>query len=220
MGAKQSCPACPAQKECPPPPTCPAQKECPPPPTCPAQKECPPPPDCPACPAQKECPPPPVCPPQQPIVGGMRYMYGYITNVQEVYATGPGVVTTNSFPVAISQIIRHFKDRDIVAPNANYISLWNDGCFRLYDIPPGTDIVTDNNPAISTYSLIEDNKSTFGSVSYFGKGGCGMMIILIILLILAGAYFLHTQGKLKMPTFKQRIAQFGRTIKSLRKMRG
>ena len=33
-----------------------------------------------------------------------------------------------------------------------------------------------------------------------------------------GLFYLHTQGKLKMPSAAQRIAQFGRTIKTIRKM--
>ena len=72
-------------------------------------------------------------------------------------------------------------------------------------------------------------KSNFGSVSHFGKSetiqvkggllGGGMTILpifLIILLLAGGLYYLNNKGKLKIPTFNQRMAQFGRTIKSLR----
>ena len=56
------------------------------------------------------------------------------------------------------------------------------------------------------------------SKANFGKGG-GMMMFLILLLIVGGVlYYLHSQGKLKFPTMGQRVAQFGRDIKSLRKM--
>ncbi len=55
-------------------------------------------------------------------------------------------------------------------------------------------------------------------MSHFGSGGCGLF--LLFLLIVAGVlYYLHSKGKLKFPTMGQRIAQFGRDMKSIRGIR-
>jgi hypothetical protein len=61
-------------------------------------------------------------------------------------------------------------------------------------------------------------KSTFGSMSNFGSMGGSWIMILLLLIIVAVLYF-YSQGKLKFPTMGQRVAQFGRDIKSIRGIR-
>ena len=61
-------------------------------------------------------------------------------------------------------------------------------------------------------------KSTFGSMSHFGSMGGSWIMILLLLIIVALLYF-YSQGKLKFPTMGQRVAQFGRDIKSIRGIR-
>jgi hypothetical protein len=57
-------------------------------------------------------------------------------------------------------------------------------------------------------------------MSNFGSSGSGFMTFLLLLLIVAGVlYYLYSQGKLKFPTMGQRVAQFGRDIKSIRGIR-
>jgi hypothetical protein len=43
-----------------------------------------------------------------------------------------------------------------------------------------------------------------------------MIPLLLIILLAVAVYYLYTQGKIKGVSFEQRMAQFGRTIKSLR----
>jgi hypothetical protein len=59
----------------------------------------------------------------------------------------------------------------------------------------------------------------FGNISRFGAGGSGMLILLLLLLVAAVLYYLYTQGKIKIPSFEQRMASFGKAIKTLRKRR-
>lgn len=61
-------------------------------------------------------------------------------------------------------------------------------------------------------------KSTFGSMSHFGSMGGSWIMILLLLIIVAVLYF-YSQGKLKFPTMGQRVAQFGRDMKSIRGIR-
>jgi len=63
-------------------------------------------------------------------------------------------------------------------------------------------------------------KSKFGSMSHFGSCSDGFMMFMLLLLIVAGVlYYLHSQGKIQFPTMGQRIAQFGRDMRSIRGIR-
>jgi hypothetical protein len=96
-------------------------------------------------------------------------------------------------------------------------------------------INTDPNIVFSLISYIIANqltlptitsKSTFANISHFGSQisrfgescGCGMWIFLFLIIIIA-AVVLHTKGKLKIPTIGQRVAQFGRQIKTIKRFR-
>ena len=152
---------------------------------------------------------------------------GVIISHRSVYETGARVIqVTSDVNSTLNNVAAYLKEKNITVPY-NYVTTFSDGGFRLYSIPVDTTPVTGpfiQGPGltVTTYSVPGGgiSVSTFALISHFGKSGVSMIMILIILLLAGGLYYLHTQGKLKMPTFKQRIAQFGRTIKSLRKMRG
>ena len=71
-----------------------------------------------------------------------------------------------------------------------------------------------NLPTLSSATT----KSTFGSMSNFGSMGASWIMILLLLIIVAVLYF-YSQGKLKFPTMGQRVAQFGRDMRSIRGIR-
>ena len=74
----------------------------------------------------------------------------------------------------------------------------------------------------STSSINQTIKSTFANISRsnFGSScGCWLWMVILFIVVVAVLVYLHSQGKLKMPTMSQRIAQFGSDIKSLRKIR-
>ena len=142
------------------------------------------------------------------------------SNANLKHSTSWGVIAVvpNDLKATLNNAAAYLKAKNITGPY-NHVTIFNDGGLRLYDFPPGTNLETDNNPDAKTFYVPGGiSVSTFGSMSHFGKSGLSMTMILVILLILGGGYYLHTQGKLKMPTFSQRMAEFGRTIKSLRKM--
>ena len=73
-------------------------------------------------------------------------------------------------------------------------------------------------PANSVVNTVKTAvKSTFGSISHFGSGSG--LFLLFLLIVVGVLYYLHSQGKLKFPTMGQRIAQFGRDMKSIRGIR-
>ena len=92
------------------------------------------------------------------------------------------------------------------------------------------DLVTDkseNGPIyIKTDSYITvahvplDTKSTFGSMSSFGETcGCWTWIIMLILVLAIVGYILYqNRATIKIPGLPQRIAQFGRQIKTIKRM--
>jgi len=69
----------------------------------------------------------------------------------------------------------------------------------------------------------DDNKmgeeSMFANISRFGAGGDMIIPLLLIILLAVIIYYFYTKGKFKGLSFQQRTAQFGRTIKSLRRTR-
>jgi hypothetical protein len=152
-------------------------------------------------------------------------MPGLVISHGSVYETGARVITVvpDDVKATLNNVAAYLKEKNITVPY-NYVTTFSDGGFRLYNVPAGATPVTGpftHGPGltVTTYSVPGGiSVSTFASISHFGKSGGGMMMILIILLLAGGLYYLHTQGKLKMPTFNQRMAEFGRTIKSLRKM--
>ena len=75
------------------------------------------------------------------------------------------------------------------------------------------------NTVTTTYSN-SSSKSTFGSISSFGETcGCWTWIILLILVLAIVGYILyHNRATIKIPGLPQRIAQFGRQIKSIKRM--
>jgi len=78
--------------------------------------------------------------------------------------------------------------------------------------------VNDNRAVVNLPQLSSaTTKSTFGSMSHFGSGSCLFLLFLII--VVGVLYYLHSKGKLKFPTMGQRIAQFGRDMKSIRGIR-
>ncbi len=151
----------------------------------------------------------------------VTYEAGYITSHPDVGGAGRGSVAISSVEATLKSLAAFLKSKNATV-KYNYVSIYDDGGFRLYDIPAGVTPVYGPDPnrmAVNTFYVPGGiSVSTFGSISHFGKSGMSMTMILVILLLAGGAYYLHSQGKLKMPTFNQRMAQFGRTIKSLRKM--
>ena len=91
----------------------------------------------------------------------------------------------------------------------------------VFSLLPGSKKLTVTTPA---KGVVNPVKSTFGamadySIFNFGSTTSTFLIILIILLIVGGVlYFLHKKGKNKIPGLPQRIAEFGRQIKAIRKM--
>jgi hypothetical protein len=158
---------------------------------------------------------------------------GFISNVNHVFASPGGVIEPT-----LNGVAKYIKTNGMESVRYNYVSIWDDGGFRLYVVPDGTSPVIEPYPGIGTntyhvpsamsistfkdisYFSIFDDDDDDDDESYFGKRGSNMMmmILLILLLVVGVLYYFHSQGKLKMPTFQQRMAQFGRTIKSLRKM--
>jgi hypothetical protein len=63
------------------------------------------------------------------------------------------------------------------------------------------------------------NKSTFGSMETFGSCGSNIFIvILLIILAIVGFILYKNKDTIKIPTLSQRIANFGRQIKSIKRM--
>ena len=152
------------------------------------------------------------------------YVGGGAIRTQPIYATGPGVPNedyTISFTSSksIQQQIDLILNKKKITNKYNYISITGDGGFRIYDIPDGTQPEFMGDPNASVYK-VNKNASNFANISRFGAGGGnGMLILLFLLVVAAVLYYLHTKGKLKIPSFEQRMAAFGKKIKSLSRRR-
>jgi hypothetical protein len=73
-----------------------------------------------------------------------------------------------------------------------------------------------DEPMVINNMTVKGIPSGNPGISKFGAGGGnGMLILLLLLLVAAVVYYLYTQGKIKIPTFEQRMASFGKAIKSL-----
>ena len=139
---------------------------------------------------------------------------GYVTGNKELYAQGPGSLSFKSSTSIKDQIDAILVKNNSAKPY-NAISVFEDGGFRIYDT--GMGISTSGDAFAATYFVKQ--KSTFASISRFGASGGGMLVLLLLLLVAAVLYYLYTQGKIKIPTFEQRMASFGKAIKTLRKRR-
>jgi hypothetical protein len=95
---------------------------------------------------------------------------------------------------------------------------------KLFTTPSLSNPTWKQVPGLAILQIIEFKNpgviSTFANISRFGAGGGNSTLILLLLLIIAAVvYYLYTQGKIKIPSFEQRMAQFGKSIKSLRRRR-
>jgi len=74
----------------------------------------------------------------------------------------------------------------------------------------------------STFGSMENDDSMLdsilGSIESFGSTGSTIFIIILLIVLGLAGYLIYTnRDKIKMPSLKQRIAQFGRQIKSIKK---
>ena len=100
--------------------------------------------------------------------------------------------------------------------NNNPISLRSSYVKIRFKVGENDKPITINN---MTVKGIPSKNNELG-ISNFGEGGGnGMLVLLLLLVIAAVIYYLHTQGKIKIPSFEQRMASFGKTIKSLSRRR-
>ena len=141
---------------------------------------------------------------------------GQVTNGKEVYRSRARALSLGTKDNILSQI-SEILSKNNINEKYNHVTIWTDGGFRAYNVPPGTSVTTTADTWNSTYSVPEI--STFASISRFGASGGGMLVLLLLLLVAAVLYYLYTQGKIKIPTFEQRMASFGKAIKSLRRRR-
>ena len=65
-------------------------------------------------------------------------------------------------------------------------------------------------------SICPPTKSQFGNISRFGMDNTMVTILLVVVLAII-VYYLYTNANPNIPTFEQRMSQFGRTIRSLRR---
>jgi len=144
------------------------------------------------------------------------YRAGYVTSHKEVYEKGRGSLSFKSSISIKDQIDTILLRKNISVEPYNIISIFEDGGFRVYNTNPGDTLSTSTDTYAATYSV--EQISNFANISKFGAGGDnGMMILFLLLVVAAIVYYLYTQGKIKIPSFEQRMAQFGRTIRSLRR---
>lgn len=62
-------------------------------------------------------------------------------------------------------------------------------------------------------------KSTFGSMENFGSCGSSIFIVILLIILAIIGYILYiNKDTIKIPTLHQRIANFGRQIKSIKRM--
>jgi hypothetical protein len=97
--------------------------------------------------------------------------------------------------------------------------IWNNSNGLRVDLKEKVQkLVNDMRAVVNLPKLFySTTKSTFGSMSHFGSGSGLFLLFLII--VVGVLYYLHSKGKLKFPTMGQRIAQFGRDMKSIRGIR-
>jgi len=90
---------------------------------------------------------------------------GYITNVNHIYASGPGALSsiedTNNIPSQVYNIL----SKNNITGRYNHISVWHDGGFRVYYIPDNQDVITLPDENISTYILSETKQLYTGYVT-------------------------------------------------------
>jgi len=82
------------------------------------------------------------------------------------------------------------------------------------------DSMENNNSMENNLPQIIDKIKLSMAGSIEGFGSCGSTVFIIILLIVLGlaGYLIYTnRDKIKIPSLPQRIAQFGRQIKSIKK---
>ena len=76
----------------------------------------------------------------------------------------------------------------------------------------GLTYIPDNKNADSTLS-------TFVSMEKFGSCGSSIFIVILLIIIMLIGFVLYTNKDIiKIPTLHQRIANFGRQIKSIKRM--
>ena len=142
-----------------------------------------------------------------------------------VYTAPAGTLANDTNENMAKKIPGYLTDNNLTF-DYDYIVMYDNGSFELHKFmnkylpdpftTPGDKFNMWNKevPAV-TYSAKQS-----GSISKFGAGGgSGMLILLLLLLVAAVVYYLYTQGKIKIPTFEQRMASFGKAIKSLRRRR-
>jgi len=142
-----------------------------------------------------------------------------------VYAAPAGTIANDTNENMAKKIPGYLTDNNLTF-DYDYIVMYDNGSFELHKFmnkylpdpftTPGDKFNMWNKevPAV-TYSAKQS-----GSISNFGASGSNCMLILLMLLIVGAViYYLHTQGKIKIPTFEQRMASFGKAIRSLRSTR-
>jgi hypothetical protein len=79
---------------------------------------------------------------------------GHVINKEHLFSTGPNVLKFNSDDTLAQQISYILADNNITMPYT-HVSIWNDGGFRIYDLPPGSSLKTTQDPVISTYEVLQ-----------------------------------------------------------------
>ena len=71
----------------------------------------------------------------------------------------------------------------------------------------------------SSFGESSFGENLFGFMESFGSSGSNIFIILLLIVLVVTGYLIYkNRDKIKMPSLPQRIAQFGRQIKSIKKM--
>ena len=76
----------------------------------------------------------------------------------------------------------------------------------------------ENDDSIEGFGSMENNDSVLGSMESFGSCGSNIFIVILLIVLALAGYLIYTnRDKIKIPSLPQRIAQFGRQIKSIKK---
>jgi hypothetical protein len=140
-----------------------------------------------------------------------------INDNDKVVHKSPARVLNGANPAEMAKDIPRYVNSINFTGTYNCAVIYGDGGVWLIQMADMSSLKT----GVPINQLFSYNSSTsmFGNISRFGAGGSGMLILLLLLLVAAVLYYLYTQGKIKIPSFEQRMASFGKATKSLRRRR-